>query len=115
MQGTLHKRSKNDSAFSRTLFAWKKFYFILHSDSLIFSEKQGESSVKTIKTDTFHAVEDVSDDQKRKFSFEVSAETPLILSAASEKEYDDWISAIKSIIKFNKILHSDGKSNKVCD
>ncbi|KAI3656606.1 hypothetical protein MP638_003033 [Amoeboaphelidium occidentale] len=110
MKGNLAKKVKGDASLSKN---WKKCYFNLDNDKLMYADKEADNrTTKTLFTSSFVKVEDSSAENQKPFTFTIHADYPLVLSASTEQEYNDWIMKLKEVIRNNRNIKADSAENK---
>ncbi|KAI3653404.1 hypothetical protein MP228_001351 [Amoeboaphelidium protococcarum] len=113
-KGFLAKKSKNQGTFTKN---WKRQYFTLYEDKLIYADKENvaEKDCKVILTAVITSVLDVSKENMKSHCFQICAQNNIVLQAADENEFKLWVDAIQQVIESNEIsaINSASQSAQV--
>jgi hypothetical protein len=107
MKGFLLKKSKGDT-FAKN---WKKYFFALDNDKLMYSDKETDTkTAKTLFTSSFSRVEDGSDVYQKNYTIVLHGDHSVVLCAATESEYNEWMMKIAEVIRNNRNIKADPDS-----
>lgn len=97
VSGYVWKWKGNDSAFGKP---WKKKYVVLYQGKLVLTDKENDSkNVKTLLTNEFTNLSDVSEELKKQFCFRITGgERPITFCCGSDEEFQKWTKHIRQII-----------------